>query len=75
MKRKHSDVDEVVRKIVREHGVVTVIEAVITACDDSADFFHSSNDKKLEFYWREMAVVIFDTIKRLHNILPPTKKP
>jgi hypothetical protein len=71
---KDSDLDELIQELIRKHGATKVIESIISSCDASADFAHSCNDKQTENYWREVAVKIFDVVKRIQNILPPAKK-
>jgi hypothetical protein len=69
IKLEEHQLDELIRKLVREYGVKKVLQAVVVACDDSADFALLCNDKKAETSWRETAIDILDLIKRIRDNL------
>jgi len=69
IKLEEHQLDELIKKLVREYGVVKVMQAVVVACDDSADFAHLCNDRKAESSWRRAALGILDLIKSIRDIL------
>lgn len=68
------NIDKKVTELIRKHGIVSVVKAVITACDSSADFAHLCNDKRMEEYWRRAAVAVFDSIKCIGDYPEKSKK-
>lgn len=74
MHTKNLDLEHTIVGLVRKYGILNVIMTVITACDDAADFAHLSNEKRLENYWRGVAVAIFDSIKKISDFPEKSKK-
>lgn len=70
IKLEEHQLDELIKKLVRQYGVEKVMQAIVVACDDSADFAHLCNDRPKENSWREVAIDILDLIKRIPDNLP-----
>jgi hypothetical protein len=70
---KHEDLDHTIKELIREYGINAVIYSIVEACDSSADFAHSCNDRTIENYWRKAAVAILDVIPRMPEKLPNTR--
>jgi hypothetical protein len=62
---KHSDLNNTVNELIREYGITTLLNAIIEACDSSADFAHSCNDRTTENYWRKAAIAILDILPKI----------
>lgn len=61
-------IDSKVSALVKEHGLLSIIQTLVENFDGQADFAHLSGDKKAENNYRKVAVILFDTLRKVDSV-------
>jgi hypothetical protein len=57
-----------ISSLVKEHGLLSIVSALIENFDGEADFANLSGDKKSEDNYRKVAVVLFDAMRKIDGV-------
>ncbi len=61
-------IEQQVSALIKEHGLLSIVQTLVTNFDRQADFAHLSGDKKTENDCRNVAVILFDALRKIDNV-------
>lgn len=62
------NLEDNLKTIVNEHGVMNVIQVLVGNFDGQADFAHMAGNKKDENNYRKVAVILFEALRKIDSL-------